>query len=57
MTSSDLLMLGFFVSMILLAGVWLAPNELEQVKNDGWTCTRWENKPHGDCTQWTRNSK
>lgn len=22
--------------------------------NKLWTCTRWENKPDGDCTQWTR---
>lgn len=22
--------------------------------NDTWSCTRWENKPNGDCTQYTR---
>lgn len=23
-------------------------------QNETWSCTRWENKPNGDCTQYTR---
>lgn len=52
---------GAFCALVL---VWLIvgvlPGYLIGVErsfpgqNETWSCTRWENKPNGDCTQYTR---
>lgn len=49
---------GGLVAIGLLVGVFfgylLGAEQAFDGNNASWACTRWENKPNGDCTQWTR---
>ena len=35
-------------------GYMIGTDDALDGNNEAWGCTRWENKPDGDCTQWTR---
>jgi hypothetical protein len=47
-----LLLLWLFVGVF--PGYLLGTEDAFDGNNEAWGCTRWENKPDGDCTQWTR---
>ena len=52
---------GAFCALVLvwlivgvLPGYLIGAEDCFDGDNDMWSCTRWENKPNGDCTQYTR---
>ena len=56
MSGLGLAVVLFVVWLVIgvLPGYWLGTASAFPGNNDTWSCTRWENKPNGECTQYTR---
>lgn len=48
------LLLVLWLLVGVLPGYLIGIGEAFPGNNEAWFCTRWENKPNGDCTQYTR---